>query len=49
MKLNIINKDEIIELDRTIKKVKNKFFIEVGVTDNMRLESIITPWALILV
>lgn len=42
MKLNIINKDEIIELYGTIKKVKNKFFIEIEVLDNMRLESIIT-------
>lgn len=42
MKLNIIDKDEIIELDGTIKKVKNKFFIEIEVPDNMRLKSIIT-------
>lgn len=42
MKLNITNKNEIIELDGIINKIKNKFFIEIEVPNNIRLESIIT-------
>ena len=42
MKLSVINKNKIIELEGTIKKIKNKFFIELEVPDDIRLESIIT-------
>lgn len=42
MKLKIINKNETIELDGIIKRNKNKFFIEIEVPDNIKLDSIIS-------
>lgn len=42
MKLKIQNKEEYIELDGTIKKIKNKFFIEIEVPINLKLDMIIT-------
>ena len=42
MKLKISNKGENIELDGTIKKVKSKFFTEIEVSNDIKLDSIIT-------
>ena len=41
MQLIINNNDEVIELDGVIRGIKNKFYVEIRVPDEIKLEAII--------